>query len=83
MIGLEGRIKVKKGLSRPNLTATRFIIVGMRLRGWPIRLRIDRSEAALKIRDLLVTVAVERVSVFRQEFAHGLNLEELASTVGI
>lgn len=48
MIGLEGRIKVKKGLSRPNLTATRFIIVGMRLRGWPIRLRIDRSEAALK-----------------------------------
>lgn len=48
IVGLEDMIKLKKGLSRSHLTATRFIIVGMRLRGWLIRLRIDRSEAALK-----------------------------------
>lgn len=46
MIGLHGMIKVEKGLSWIHLNAKRFIIVGVRLGQLPIRLRIDKSQAA-------------------------------------
>lgn len=41
-------IEVEKGLSWIHRKATRFIIVGVRLGGWFIHLRMDKSQAALK-----------------------------------